>query len=120
MNMIMNRYLCGILGCLATSFSAASSAGEPRQGVVVAVDSEQSTRAYVANHGLPAGQAEGGRFAVVRLINGEAGNAPAYAVAYVPARLSVAQNDQVELEPTDNGAVAKPGAAVVTRISHVD
>jgi hypothetical protein len=119
MNPMINKFFCALVGLLASGISLATIAAEPQQGVVLAVHSEQSTRAFVADHRLPAGQAEGGRFAVVKLVNGAWGNA-SYALVYVPARLSVAQNDQVELVPTDTDILKTPGSGVVMRVSHSD
>jgi hypothetical protein len=119
MNTLMNKFFCALLGLLTTGISVATIAAEPQQGVVLAVHSEQSTRAFVADHRLPAGQTEGGRFAVVKLVNGAWGNA-SYALVYVPARLTVAQHDRVEIVATDTDILSTPGAGVVTRVSQAD
>ena len=119
MNAMINKCCCALLGVFTTGMSAVTAAAETQQGVVLAVHSEKSTRAFVADHRLPAGQAEGGRFAVVKLIDGAWGNA-SYALVYVPARLSVAANDQVELVQTNVNILSTPGAGVVKRVSHAD
>jgi hypothetical protein len=119
MKMPMIRYLTLCLCSISAYVPAVSIAAESQQAVVLAIHSEQSTRAFVADHRLPAGQAQGGRFAVVKLINGAWGEG-SYALVYVPARLSATRNDRVELVPTDSSILTTPGKGVVIRVSHSD
>jgi hypothetical protein len=113
----MNGYYLGIVGLFAAGVSLTTDAAVAQDAIILAVHNEQSTHAFIADHGLPSGQGEGGRFAVAKLISGAWGDS-SYALVYVPAGLSAAKNDHVALTQADASILKTPGKAVVTRIWH--
>jgi hypothetical protein len=116
MTMKLKRMLTLIAGLVTASASFAALANESQFAVVMTVHSERSTRAFIANNRLPPGQVEGGRFAVVKLVNGAWGDA-SFALVYVPERLLIAEHDVVELQPSDISVLTKPGSGVVTQVA---
>ncbi len=117
MNARMNRYYLGIAGLFAAGVSLTTDAALAQDAVILAVHGEQSTQAFAADYGLPSGQSDGGRYAVVKMINGAWGDG-SYALVYVPAGVSAAKNDHVALTQADASILKTPGKAVVTRIWH--
>jgi hypothetical protein len=116
MNANSNRFIPLLLAVLSAGISSTSFASDSQHGVVLAVDSVHSTSAFIARNRLPHAQTEGGRIAVVKL-DKAASDPAAYALVYVPASLSVARNDQVEVLAKDGSSLSVPGSAVVTRVS---
>lgn len=93
-----------------------AGAAESQEGVVLYVHSENATNAYLKKLSLPRGQSTGGRFAVVRLIDGAWGEG-SFALVWVPEHLSIKPDDRVELLPAEEDPLANPGTGVVARVS---
>jgi hypothetical protein len=108
------RNIACTLGLIAASYVHPALAAESQLAVVLAVHGEEATRSYAADHHLQDGKIDGGRFAVVKLVQGAWGDA-SYALVYVPKKVTVAAHDLVELASAEGNALTKPGSAVVTR-----
>jgi hypothetical protein len=106
--------LRGAAASLFAAFILPAAAAESQEGVVLYVHSEHTTNAFVKKLGRPAGQARGGRFAVVQLVNGSWGEG-SYALVWVPTHLSIQAEDRVEVEPSGDHPLVNPGSGVVTR-----
>jgi hypothetical protein len=97
--------------------STPKQTAERNQGVVVGVHNEGSTDAFLGALHLPRKGTDGGRFAVVQLINAAYGEA-SYALVFVPRHLAVKKNDVVEMAPTALNLLANPGKGVVLKVDH--
>jgi hypothetical protein len=85
------------------------------EGVVLSVHSAKASAQFEASRGLPSGQVSGGRYAVVKLVDGPWGDA-SFALVYVPPQLVLQENDHVALEPAASNILAHPGTGVVSHI----
>lgn len=102
-----------ILGRLAVGSAATRGTSS---AVVIGLHSSESSRGLAASRGLPQGQAEGGRYAVVRLI-GANDRRDAYALVYVPPNLEVRRHDHVEIDAGESNLAAEPGKGVVVGVT---
>ena len=110
--------LCGglcvpLIGSLALGSSVVS---EPARAVVIGLHSSDSTRGFAAAHGIPDGQADGGRYALVKLINDKY-RRDTYALVYVPPHIKVHKDDYVKIAASEFNLVAEPGKGVVVGLA---
>jgi hypothetical protein len=106
--------LCGGL-CLPLLGSMAlgrADRAEPTRAVVVGLHSSESTRGIAATHGAP----EGGRYALVKLID-EKYRRDTYALVFVPPDIKVRRDDRVEIAASEFNLVAEPGRGVVVGLA---
>jgi hypothetical protein len=112
----MRRTYSKLLLAAAGFFAFGNAVGaEPTQAVVIGMHSTTATRAFSLARGIPEGQREGGRYAVVRLLDGRS-RASTYALVYVPPNVNVRQDDRVEIASSKLDLVAEPGSGVVLGI----
>jgi hypothetical protein len=104
------RTACSALGLIVLGSFAAGKAQsiEPLQAIVIGTHSAESTRTLAAARGA----AEGGHYALVRLLDG-AYHRKTYALVYVPPGLKVRKDDRVEIAPSEFNLAAEPGTGVV-------
>lgn len=95
--------------------SASSMAKGGDSGTIIAVHDAVSTAKFKAVRGLPPGQADGGRFAVVKIENGAYGDA-SFALVYVAPQFTVHENSVVEINASGVSVLAHPGSAAVSRV----
>lgn len=114
MNAQMKPLLPGIIGLLAAAFAIPALSIERNQGVIIGLHNEGATEAFVKTLNLPP-KVDGGRFAVVQLINGGYGDA-SFALVYVPRNLGVRKNDIVQMAPTSLNLLDNPGRGVVIKV----
>jgi hypothetical protein len=86
------------------------------RAVVIGMHSAESTRNFAGARGIPQGQAAGGRYALVRLVD-DLHHRGAYALVYVPPNLKVARDDRVEIAAHGFDVVTEPGRGVVLGIA---
>ena len=99
---------------VATATKAKNFKGGDR-GTILSVHSTKGTEKFKAALGLPEGQMDGGRFAVVRIDNGAYGEA-SFALVYVPPQFAVQDETEVELNAKGVSVLARPGSAAVTKV----
>jgi len=116
MKVTMSKWVAGTAVTLAVTVSLPAQSNEAIQGIVMVVHPQQSTQAFKEKVGLPSGQTEEGRYAVVKLVKGAWGDA-SYALVYAPRHLSIKKNDVVELAPTKADLLAEPGKGVISRVA---
>jgi hypothetical protein len=85
------------------------------RGTVLSVHDAKMTAKFKAALGLPPGQEEGGRFAVVKIENGAYGDA-SFALVYVPPQFSVHEDSVVQLNAKGVGVLSHPGSAAVAKV----
>jgi hypothetical protein len=100
-------------GLLALGNAAAT---ESTQAIVIGIHTPESTRAFATARGVPEGQAKGGRYAVVRLVDGRS-RGSVFALVYVPPNVNVRQDDKVEIAPCKFDLVTEPGMGVVLGVT---
>ncbi|MDP1635271.1 MAG: hypothetical protein Q8L69_11400 [Gallionellaceae bacterium] len=84
-------------------------------GTVMSVHSKEATAKFKAVRGLPPGQPDGGRFAVVKIKNGAYGDA-SFALVYVPPQFTVHEDSVVELDSSGVSVLSHPGSAAVYQV----
>ena len=85
------------------------------RGTILSIHSQEASGKFKTRLGLPYGQAEGGRYAVVNIDDGAYGDA-SFALVYVPPQFEITENNVVELDAAGVGVLAHPGSAAVTRV----
>jgi hypothetical protein len=85
------------------------------RGTILSVHDELTTAKFKAVLGLPPGQAEGGRFAVVKIEHGAYGDA-SFALVYVPPQFNVHDDSVVQLNASGVSVLAHPGSATVAKV----
>jgi hypothetical protein len=103
---------------LALASVAIMAAGRGDRGTILSVHSEGVTAKFKVALGLPKGQTEGGRYAVVQIDNGAYGDA-SFALVYVPPQITVYDDDLVELNTKGVSVLAHPGSAAVSRVINI-
>jgi hypothetical protein len=85
------------------------------RGTILGVHSEAASGKFKNMLGLPEGQTEGGRYAVVKIDDGAYGDA-SFALVYVPSQISAHDDDLVELNTKGVSVLAYPGSAAVSKV----
>ncbi len=85
------------------------------RGTILSVHSAKGTEKFKAALGLPEGQLDGGRYAVVQIDNGVYGEA-SFALVYVPPQFAVQDDTVVQLNTKGFSVLAKPGSAAVAKV----
>jgi hypothetical protein len=95
--------------------TATMSVGSGDRATILSVHSKEGTAKFKAALGLPAGQTDGGRYAVVKIDNGAYGDT-SFALVYVPPQFTVYDNTVVQLNARGVNVLAHPGSAAVSKI----
>lgn len=82
---------------------------------VMSIHTKEDSAKFKAARGIPPGQPDGGRFAVVKINNGAYGEA-SFALVYVPPKFSLTENNIVELDSSGVSVLSQPGSATVSRV----
>jgi hypothetical protein len=82
---------------------------------VMSVHSKEASAKFKAARGIPSGQPEGGRFAVVKINNGAYGDA-SFALVYVPPKFTLTEDSVIELDASGVSVLSHPGSATVSRV----
>ncbi len=108
-----------ILALVSTTTIAVATATKEAKsgdrGTILSVHSVKGTDKFKAALGLPEGQLDGGRYAVVKIDNGAYGDA-SFALVYVPPQFAVEDNTEVQLNAKGVSVLAQPGSAAVTKV----
>ncbi|MBU1425436.1 MAG: hypothetical protein KKH12_01650 [Gammaproteobacteria bacterium] len=107
--------LIATLAILALMLTATLYMWHGDRGTILGVHSEVASGKFKAKLGLPEGQAEGGRYAVVNIDDGAYGDA-SFALVYVPPQITVHDDNVVELNTSGVGVLKHPGSAAVSRV----
>jgi hypothetical protein len=107
--------LVSALTILVLILTAIMLTGHGDRGTILGVHSELASGKFKNKLGLPEGQAEGGRYAVVKIDKGAYGDA-SFALVYVPPQIDVQDDNVVELSASGAGVLARPGSASVSRV----
>ncbi|MFH0934532.1 MAG: hypothetical protein V1879_04945 [Pseudomonadota bacterium] len=100
---------------ILTLASAPTMAMGGDRGTILSVHDKVATAKFKAARGLPPGQQDGGRFAVVKIDDGAYGDA-SFALVYVPPQFTVHEDSVVELDASGVGVLAHPGSAAVSKV----
>lgn len=115
MKNLIVRLLMPILAILALVSVVIMAMGSGERATILSIHSKEVTEKFKTKLGLPEGQREGGRYAVVRIANGAYGDA-SFALVYVPPQISVSDDSLVELNVKGLSVLAHPGSAAVSRV----
>jgi hypothetical protein len=107
--------LISTLTILALMFAATIFMKHGDRGTILGVHSELASGKFKNKLGLPEGQTEGGRYAVVKIDEGAYGDA-SFALVYVPPQIEVQDDNVVELSASGAGVLARPGSASVSKV----
>lgn len=112
-NPIRKPFIAALALLALTSVPTMAMAGD--RGTILAVHDQAATAKFKAVRGLPPGQRDGGRFAVVKIDNGAYGDA-SFALVYVPPQFTVHEDSVVELNTSGVDVLARPGSAAVSKV----
>jgi hypothetical protein len=106
-------YITALVILALASAPIMAKAGD--SGTIIAIHNEAATAKFKAARGLPPGQADGGRYAVVKIDNGAYGDA-SFALVYVPPQFTVHVDSVVELDTCGVSVLARPGSSAVSQV----
>ena len=112
---IKKSYIAAVAFLALVSIATLSMTGGGDRGTVLSVHDAKMTAKFKATLGLPLGQEDGGRFAVVKIDNGAYGDA-SFALVYVPPQFSVSEDSVVQLNSKGINVLSHPGSAAVAKV----
>lgn len=115
MNASIKKSYIAVIAILALVSVAIMSIGGGDRGTILAVHDAVTSAKFKAALGLPPGQEEGGRFAVVKIDHGAYGDA-SFALVYVPPQFTVHEDSVVQLNGSGVNILAHPGSAAVAKV----